>query len=56
MTVAIRGFLAIAFGITVYVWPNVTLSAIVAPWPIWLEGIVCGSWRRRLVEAHHSPR
>ena len=40
--IAIRGFLAIAFGITVYVWPNVTLSAIVAIFGVY--AVADGAW------------
>jgi uncharacterized membrane protein HdeD (DUF308 family) len=40
--IAIRGFLAIAFGITIYVWPNVTLPIIVAVFGIY--AIADGAW------------
>jgi len=40
--IAIRGFLAITFGITIYVWPNVTLSIIVAVFGIY--AIADGAW------------
>lgn len=39
---AIRGFLAIAFGVTVYVWPDVTLSTIVVIFGVY--AIADGAW------------
>jgi uncharacterized membrane protein HdeD (DUF308 family) len=40
--IAIRGFLAIAFGITIYVWPNATLSIIVTVFGVY--AIADGAW------------
>jgi uncharacterized membrane protein HdeD (DUF308 family) len=40
--IAIRGFLAIAFGVTIQVWPDVTLSTIVAIFGIY--AIADGAW------------
>ena len=39
---AIRGFLSIVFGVTVYVWPDVTLSTIVAIFGVY--AIADGAW------------